>query len=241
MFVSKSLLSRCVAAVLIVAGARAHAEARVLNVPAQLAVVAIPEFARQAGVQIVAPARQLTGIQTPAVMGEMEVRAALSRLLEGTQLTIESDEGGIITLINASAVPRSGGAEEIRTGIIEGRILDVSTSEYLRNAVVRAVSDSGVRQSTTSGERGEYRLVGLPAGTFEVSVSFTGRADRNASVTLQAGESAQLDFDLLRPQHRGGSRRDHRARRHAGWRCAGNHEPARIDGHQEQSVLGSVW
>lgn len=198
MFPAKSLLSRCVAAVLLIAGARAHSEPRLFNVPAQPAVMAIPEFARQAGVQIVAPAGQLRGIRTPAVVGEMEVRAALTQLLAGTQLTIDSDEGGIVTLINASTAVRAGSAEELGTGVIEGRVLDVATGEYLRNAIVRVTSDSGVRQSTTTGERGEYRVVGLPAGTFEVSVSFTGRSDRNATVTLQAGESTQLDFDLLR-------------------------------------------
>jgi iron complex outermembrane receptor protein len=49
-------------------------------------------------VQIVAPARNLEGVMTPAVKGRMDVRTALRRLIAGTPLRIDSDDGQIITL-----------------------------------------------------------------------------------------------------------------------------------------------
>ena len=55
-------------------------------------------LARQGQVQIVASARNLEGVMTPAVKGRMDVRTALRRLIAGTPLRIDSDDGQIITL-----------------------------------------------------------------------------------------------------------------------------------------------
>ena len=65
---------------------QAMAQQRKFEVPAQPAVTAIPELARQAQVQIIAPAGTLEGINTPAIVGEMDAREALRLLLEGTGL-----------------------------------------------------------------------------------------------------------------------------------------------------------
>ena len=48
----------------------AVAQQRRFEVPAQPAVTAIPELARQAQVQIIAPAGSLEGIDTPAIAGD---------------------------------------------------------------------------------------------------------------------------------------------------------------------------
>jgi len=77
------------------------AQQKQFDVPATQAVRAIPEFARQAGVQIVAPADEIRGILTPEIKGTLDVRAALKRLLVGTGLEIASDDGAIITLRRA--------------------------------------------------------------------------------------------------------------------------------------------
>ena len=78
--------------------APAFAQERVFDVPAQPAVRAIPELARQGQVQIIAPARGLEGVSTPAVKGVMDVRTALRRLIAGAPLQIDSDDGQVITL-----------------------------------------------------------------------------------------------------------------------------------------------
>jgi outer membrane receptor protein involved in Fe transport len=68
------------------------------DLPEQDAATAIPEFARQANLQIIAPADKLVGIKTHMVHGAMDARAALKQLLEGTGLTIASDDGRTISL-----------------------------------------------------------------------------------------------------------------------------------------------
>ena len=99
---SRHSLLTCVASFVALAVAvPAHAQERLFDIPAQPAVRAIPELARQAQVQIVAPARDLAGINTPAIKGRMDVREALRRLIAGTPLRVGSDDGNVITLRSA--------------------------------------------------------------------------------------------------------------------------------------------
>ncbi len=76
----------------------AAAEPRQFDLGVSSAVEAIPEFGRQAGMLIVAPAGHLDGIQTKAVHGVMEPREALDILLQGTGLVVASDDGRVIAL-----------------------------------------------------------------------------------------------------------------------------------------------
>src|ERR1700722_19870867 len=76
----------------------ALAQTIAFNVPGQEAATAIPEFARQAGLQIIAPADKLKGIMTHSLHGAIDTRAALKLLLEGTGLIVASDDGHTISL-----------------------------------------------------------------------------------------------------------------------------------------------
>ncbi|WP_049974017.1 TonB-dependent receptor [Azospirillum sp. B4] len=89
----------CGAASLVLAlSAPAVAQTRSFDLPAQPAVSAIPMFAKQAGIQIVAPAGQLTGITTQAIHGELDRKKALATLLQGTPLVVSSDDGTVVVL-----------------------------------------------------------------------------------------------------------------------------------------------
>src|SRR3546814_17002547 len=114
---SPDLTSCGVAAIARIASAPVQAQERVCDVPAQPAIDAIPEFARQAEIQIVAPARDLEGILTPEIKGRMDARAALRRLLAGTPLQIASDSGPVITL-------RSSRSD--RNSVVKGKRVTVS-------------------------------------------------------------------------------------------------------------------
>jgi iron complex outermembrane recepter protein len=81
------------------------------DIPTQEAVRAIPEFARQAGIQIIAPASGLEDVYTPELRGSLELRDALRVLLQGTDLEIASDDGSVITLRRRA----SGEVRTIRT------------------------------------------------------------------------------------------------------------------------------
>lgn len=68
------------------------------DIPSSEMATALPEFARQAGVQIVAPADSMRGVRSPRISGEMDARTALHKLIAGSGLRIASDDGDTITL-----------------------------------------------------------------------------------------------------------------------------------------------
>ncbi|MDT8758089.1 TonB-dependent receptor [Sphingomonas psychrotolerans] len=178
----------------IVAATPVRAQERIFDVPAQPAVRAIPELARQAQVQIVAPARDLRGISTPAVRGRMEVRTALRRLIAGTPLRIDSDDGQIITLRSgAGASPGAGQVQRSGTGNVRGRVFNTATGEYVRNAEIRV---EGSTIGALSEEDGEFRLAGVPAGEATIVVRYTGLQEARAVTDIVAGQVATLDFQL---------------------------------------------
>src|SRR5579859_3862493 len=86
------------AAIVIGLSAPVLAQTRSFDLPAQPAVSSIPMFAKQAGIQIVAPAGQLNGINTQAIHGDLDRKQALAKLLEGTGLTVSSDDGSVVIL-----------------------------------------------------------------------------------------------------------------------------------------------
>lgn len=79
----------------------ASAQVRYFDVPAQPATTGIPAFARQAGVQIVAPTEALAGIRTPQVKGSFDTQQALRRLIARSGLEIVSTSGNAIILRRA--------------------------------------------------------------------------------------------------------------------------------------------
>lgn len=187
-----SILSCGAAVVALAIAAPVHAQERVFDIPAQAAVRAIPELARQGQVQIVAPARNLDGIRTPAVKGRMDVRTALRLLIAGTPLRIDSDDGQIITLRSSTAgaarPQASAGA-----GVIRGRIFNTATNEYVRNAEVRV---EGAPSVAYSEDGGDFRLTNVPAGDITVVVKYAGLQESKQVVTVTPNQTATVEFAL---------------------------------------------
>jgi outer membrane receptor protein involved in Fe transport len=92
--------SAAIAALTFTAGLvhQAAAGERSFDLRAQEAVRAIPAFAQQAGVQVVAPAGKLSGVRMPALRGSHDVRQALNVLIKGTNLEVADDSGSVIVL-----------------------------------------------------------------------------------------------------------------------------------------------
>jgi len=146
------------------AGMPAYCQTVQFDLPAQDAATGIPEFARQAGLQIIAPADELRGIRTHQVTGSMDTHMALRLLLNGTGLVIVSDDGRTISLRLGSGRLRSqaGGTEE-------GLATDHSSLEALEEVVV-------------SAQKREERLQDVPLA---VSVINTDQLASHGQVLLQ--------------------------------------------------------
>jgi outer membrane receptor protein involved in Fe transport len=97
----------------------AMSQTATFDLPEQDAATGIPAFARQANLQIIAPANQLVGIRTHLVRGSIEARAALKLLLAGTGLGITSDDGRTIVLKLMDGPPPTTGTAPSDPGALE--------------------------------------------------------------------------------------------------------------------------
>jgi iron complex outermembrane recepter protein len=102
---------------------------------------------------------------------------------------------GTRTAVLAAGLAAAALAHAQGTGVVEGRVFNATTGNYLNNARVSA-SPSGIETFTNSF--GEYRLADLPAGTVVLRVSYTGLLPQTASVAVAASQRVTRDFTLTR-------------------------------------------
>lgn len=81
----------------------AAAQAGQFDIPAQSIPAAVSAFARQSGLQVIAPADFPASVKSRPVKGSLDTRVALQRLIDGTGLEIASDQGNVIILRLAAA------------------------------------------------------------------------------------------------------------------------------------------
>ena len=93
-----------------------------------------------------------------------------------------------------SFAPAALRAQTAPTGVIEGRVFNAATGTALANVRV-ALEGSGREVITDAG--GEYRLMGVPAGSAQVTISYLGMAPQKATLAVPAGGVAQREFELV--------------------------------------------
>ena len=84
-------------------------------------------------------------------------------------------------------------AADSTTGIVEGRVSNPATGEFFERARITVEGTSLEAFTDTSGF---YRLASVPVGAARVRVFFTGLPPQISSVTVAAGRTAVLDFNL---------------------------------------------
>jgi iron complex outermembrane receptor protein len=121
----------------------AWAQSKSLDIPSEDAGKSIPELARQGGVQIVAPGRELHGVVTPAVSGSYDVRVALVTMLKGTGMSIAADDGQTIVLAAQTANPQNTVAQNAGPTV-------TATSEGRADEVVVVTGTRGKERTVTT-------------------------------------------------------------------------------------------
>jgi iron complex outermembrane recepter protein len=163
-FSTKATLSCGLALTALTIATAAAAQQRTFDVPSEDASKAIPEFARQAGLQITAPADQLEAVRTPAIKGTFDTRAALRTLLAGTGLIVAEDDGAII-MLRREAAAAAGGTSDTAPKTSDGRAADaVLLEEVVVTAQKRAERLQDVPLSVTAVDSQsllQQNLVGL--------------------------------------------------------------------------------
>jgi outer membrane receptor protein involved in Fe transport len=85
-------------------------------------------------------------------------------------------------------------AQAQNTGKLKGTITDAETGEPLPGANVVI---EGTQLGAASGAEGDYTILGVPVGTYDVRASFVGyQAVTVNDVEINSGYTRQLDFDL---------------------------------------------
>jgi TonB-dependent receptor len=134
-------------------GSPALAQVRQFDVPAEDAGRSIPELARQAGIQVVAPGEQLHGVTTPEIKGTFDVIVALNLMLKGTGLVVSRSVDGIVTI----SPPESHGYEE-REGMLKEQktavsVLALLVTGALSGGPAYAQEGAGVETIVVTGQR----------------------------------------------------------------------------------------
>jgi iron complex outermembrane recepter protein len=91
-----------------------------------------------------------------------------------------------------------GTASAQGTGTVSGRVSNAATGAYLENAEVRIV---GTNLATTTLSGGRFVFTNAPAGNVTIAASYTGLDRMEQQVSVAAGGSVTLNFELTSPQY----------------------------------------
>jgi iron complex outermembrane receptor protein len=203
----------------------AVAQVRRFNVPAGPATASISEFGRQAGVQVLASERAVSGRRTAAVRGAMTVRDGLERLLLGTGLQGVSLDSRTFTLMVQparstmkpaleAAVPEPVSSVIMVTGFRsslslalglkrrESASVDTILAEDIGKFPDANLAESMQRLpgiSLTRGDGGEGRNVtvrGLSAEFTRVRINGMEAASQTGSSDAYGGSNSSRSFDF---------------------------------------------
>ena len=100
---------------------------------------------------------------------------------------------GVLVVAQLVMVPSFAIAQTLATGVIEGRVINARTSQYIENARI-VVEGTALEAFTDAG--GQYTMYNVPAGAVTVRASFTSLDSRIETLTLTAGTTVRRDFEL---------------------------------------------
>jgi iron complex outermembrane receptor protein len=181
------MLCQCAGVAALAAAGGAQAQPRLLDVPSADATKAIPEFARQADLQIVAPAMQLRGVRTPAVRGVVDVRKALGVLLQDTGLEVASDDGSVIVLKRRAPQSRGLAAGVQRTSAMT-RVSYQAAQTGEAGALAlesRPPARGDLEEVVVTARRREERLQDVPVAITALDSRTMEVAQVNSAKTLE--------------------------------------------------------
>ena len=102
----------------------------------------------------------------------------------------------LVAAMPSFAFAQSAGADNsanIATGIVQGRVINTATGEYVANA---EISISGTPIVEYSGDGGNFRIVGVPDGDHAITVRYAGMQDEVAKVSIIGGQVTDVNFEL---------------------------------------------
>lgn len=87
----------------------------------------------------------------------------------------------------------TAGSAYAQNGVITGTVVDSTTSETIPGANVVV---SALNAGAATGGSGQFRIPGIPAGSYTLQASFVGYVTKAVPVTVEAGETTQVQIAL---------------------------------------------
>ena len=100
----------------------------------------------------------------------------------------------LLCLVFATGVVHAQGVGA--SGDITGTVTDPSGAGTPKATILAVESDKGIQHTTETDTRGEYRLVGLPPATYEITVKFAGFQAQVRKANVTVGATVVVDFRL---------------------------------------------
>ncbi len=151
----RAALMGSVAAVVSLAAPASAQAVKSFNIPAQDAVTAVPAFAQQSGVQVLASATDLKGVRTNAVNGTLSTDVALKALIANTGLSLKSGAGESVVIVKASAVATADAATDAAPPAVDTQeVVVVGVRKALRDALDVKRKQTGIVEAISSKDIG---------------------------------------------------------------------------------------
>jgi TonB-dependent receptor len=176
----------------------AEEPSRLYDVPAGDAAVTLRQFAELSGQEMLFAADIVRGVRTNAIRGQFTARAALDRMLQDTSLQgYQDDRVGTwaVRLKPESAVQKSRDtlALQSTSATFTGFVSNAATGNLLEGARIE-LPRFGIVALTD--QTGRFNIHQVPAGTFDVVVSYIGLDQQRSEISAAAGERVVHNFEL---------------------------------------------
>ncbi len=174
---------------------------RPFNIPAGVATDSIPEFARQAGINILTSAEILSGVNTNALSGAFVISEAIDRLLMCTNLIGRVNASGTVVILRRSPTPHGNVSNESKTDSkISEETMIKSNIPNQRKATCLAVSAAvmmmGAPLPNAHAQTVEQALAkpnGTPNDPVEQVLVVGTRASQQSSIDRKKNAATAID------------------------------------------------
>jgi TonB-dependent receptor len=185
-------------------GSQVQAQTRKFDVPAQPAATGIPQFGKQADLQILAPQAVVKGRRVSAVQGAYSVPDGLSRLLQGGDLIVVSNDGRTAVLGQKAHVQLASTAPVA----LPQNVAPATPVADDQGAVVEEVVVTGFRASLGNALNVKRRASGVVdvikaediADFPDANLAESIQRVPGVSIARDAGEGRQITVRGLGPQ-----------------------------------------
>ncbi|MEM9911609.1 MAG: TonB-dependent receptor, partial [Pseudomonadota bacterium] len=136
---------------ILIASVASSEEKKYIHVPAQPLAAAIAELGEETGLQVIAAGPEIDGEQSSEVVGEMTPTQALTRMLEGTGLRIETldDAGSLVSSFDfVSQNATEDDAFDLGTLVISGELIERTAQDSQTSAVIVTGAEIEARSET---------------------------------------------------------------------------------------------